>query len=187
MGLTLLGAGTVTLAASNTFTGDLAIDAGTVVLATNSALAASTNFIRLGDTSGSAGANLNLNGGNSLATKMNVRAGSTGTKIIANTSGSTGTATFGGNTYLDDNVTLYANAGGGIALSGSILDLKNQTLTVNGPGTCVISGGLTNSTGTGKLVVGSTGTTTLSGTNNFSGVTTVSRPIPAASSAAPAW
>jgi autotransporter-associated beta strand protein len=174
MGLTLVGAGTVTLAASNTFTGDLAIDAGTVTLATNNALAASTNFIRLGNTTGSTGANLNLNGGNFVATKMNVRAGSSGTKIIANSASTTGTATFGGNTYLDDNVTLYANSGGGITLSGSVLDLKNQTLTINGPGTCVISGGLTNSTGTGKLVINATGTTTLSGTNNFSGVTTLS-------------
>jgi fibronectin-binding autotransporter adhesin len=174
LALTLLGSGTVTLAATNTFTGDLSINAGTVLLATNSALPASTNFVRIGDTSGSAGANLNLNGGNNVSAPVNVRSGSSGTKIIANTSGTTGTATFAGGLYLDGDATLYANTGGNVALTGSTLDLKNQTLTVSGGGAAIISGPLTNSTGNGKLNLNGTGILTVFGLDTFAGSTTIS-------------
>ncbi len=173
LGLTLLGAGTTTLTASNTFTGDMTVNAGTLVLATNSALAAGANFIRLGDTAGSTGANLNLNGGNTVSTSINVRSGSSGGKIIANTSGTAGNATFAGGLYLDADVTLFANSTGGNTLSSSTLDLKNQTLTIDGTGSNVISGTLQQSTGSGKLVKNNTGALTLSGNNTFSGGTTL--------------
>ena len=176
LGLTQLGAGIVTLTASNTFTGDLAIDAGTVVLATNNAVAASTNFIRLGNTTGSSGAYLNLNGGSSLSTAINIRSGSTGGKIIANTAGTTGAATFAGNLYLDDNVTLYANTNSSLAgniLSGITLDIKSHTLYLDGPGTNLITGALTNSISGGSLVKNGPGTLTLANANTYSGTTTV--------------
>src|ERR1017187_4656879 len=176
LALSQLGSGTTTLTASNTFTGDMTVNAGTLLLATNNALANGGNFIRLGDTAGTAGANLNLNGGNSISTPINVRSGSSGTKIIANTSGSVGTATFGGNLFLDADATLFANAGGN-NLSGSTLDLKNQTLTIDGTGSNIISGALTNSTGAGKLVKNGTGTLYLSAANTFSGGTTLSNGI----------
>ncbi|HTB83549.1 MAG TPA: Ig-like domain repeat protein [Candidatus Sulfotelmatobacter sp.] len=163
---------TVIFAATNTYGGDTFVNAGTLRCATNNAITNST-FVRLGDVSGTVGANLNLDGGLNLAAKFNVRAGSSGTKIIANTSTTTGNATFTGNFFLDDNVTLFANTGGGNTLSGSTLDLKNQTLTVSGTGSNVISGTLTNSTGSGKLAISATGPTTLSGINYYAGGTTL--------------
>jgi fibronectin-binding autotransporter adhesin len=171
--LTLLGSGTTILNATNTFTGDTSINNGTLRLAVNSALANGGNFIRLGDVSGTAGANLNLNGTLTLATPINVRSGNSGTKIFANTAGSTGTATFTGNLFLDANATVFANIGGAIALSGSILDLKNQTLTVDGGGNTTISGPLTNSTGAGNLTKNGSGTLTLTGSNSYAGLTLI--------------
>ncbi|MDR3460669.1 MAG: YDG domain-containing protein [Verrucomicrobiae bacterium] len=173
LALSQLGSGTTTLRATNTFTGDLTVNAGTLVLATNSALANSTNFIRLGDTAGTTGANLNLNGGNTLATAINVRSGSSGGKIIANTSGTPGPATFGGNIFLDADVTLFANSTGGNLLSGATLDLKNQTLTADGTGSNYITGTLQNSTGNGNIIKKSAGTLTLTGNNTYAGTTTV--------------
>ena len=169
----LLGAGTARFTATNTYTGDTFINNGTLVLATNSALMNGGNFVRLGDTSGSAGAHLNLNGGNNLSTSINVRGGSSGTKIIANTSGTIGNAAFGGSLFLDADATLFANSTGGNTLSSATLDLKNQTLTVSGTGSNVISGVLQQSTGSGKLVKNNTGGLTLSGNNTFTGGTTL--------------
>ena len=179
LALSQLGSGTTTLTASNTFTGDMTVNAGTLVLATNSALANSTNFIRLGDTAATGiGANLNLNGGNNLSTAINVRSGSSGGKIIANTLGTPGTATFAGSVFLDNPVTIFANTnGGGLtsgnAFTGSIFDLKAQTLTVDGFGSNVISAPLTNSTGSGSLVKNGTGVLNLSGSNTYAGNTTI--------------
>ena len=150
---------------------------GTLRLTVNNATVAnSTSFIRLGDTAATgAGANLNLNGGNSMFTKLNVRSGSSGTKTIANTVGTVGAANYGTNIFLDDNLTLFANTGGGNILAGSTLDLKNQTLTVDGTGSNYITGTLTNSTGSGKLTKNGTGTLTLgsAGTNTYAGATTI--------------
>lgn len=155
-----------------TYSGDTFINNGTLRLAVSGA--APNTVLRLGDTSGSAGANLNLDGGASAANLVNVRSGSSGTKIIANTASTSGTATFSGNLFLDADATVFANTGGGVTLSGSTLDLKNQTLTVNGGGDTLISGPLSQSTGSGKLTKTGTGTLTLSGANTYSGATTVS-------------
>ena len=172
-----LGSGTTILTATNTYTGDTTVNAGTLRIATNSALANSGNFIRLGDTAGTTGANLNLNGGNNLSTPINVRSGSTGTKIIANTAGTAGAATFGGNLFLDADATLFANSTGGNILSGSTLDLKNQTLTIDGTGSNVISGTLQQSTGNGKLVKNNTGTLYMSAASSHTGGTTINAGI----------
>ncbi len=177
LAISQLGSGSTTLRATNTFTGDTTVNAGTLVLATNSALANGGNFIRLGDTAGTAGANLNLNGGNNLSTAINVRSGSTGGKIIASTAGTTGNATYGGSLFLDADVTVFANANSGVTLSGSTLDLKNQTLTIDGTGSNVISGSLQNSTGAGKLVKNNTGPLYLSSAGSYTGGTTINAGI----------
>jgi autotransporter-associated beta strand protein len=169
----LLASSTVVFAATNTYGGDTFVLAGTLRCATNNAIT-NSSFVRFGGTNGTLGANFNLDGGLSLGAKFNIRPGSSGTKIIANTSGTTGNATFSGNMFLDDNVTLFANTGGGNILSGPQLDLKNQTLTISGTGSNVISGTLTNSTGSGKLAITATGPTTLSGVNYYAGGTTLS-------------
>jgi len=163
---------TVIFAATNTYGGDTYINAGTLQCSTNNAVT-STTFIRIGNTSGTDGANLNLDGGLVLAAKMNVRNGSSGAKIIANTAATTGTATYSGNLFVDADFTLFANTGGGITLSGGTLDLKNQTMTVDGSGAATISGTLQNSTGNGNIVKKGAGTLALTGNNTYTGTTTV--------------
>lgn len=167
---------TVIFNATNTYTGDTFVNAGTLVIATNGALAG--QFVRLGDTAGSSGANLNLNGGNTATNAINVRSGSSGGKIIANTLGTPGVATYAGSVFLDNPVTIFANTnGGGLttgnAFTGALFDLKAQTLTVDGQGTNIISAPLTNSTGSGSLVKNGTGVLNLSGSNTYSGNTTI--------------
>ena len=147
--------------------GDVYICAGTLQMAMSNPLA--SGFIRVGDTSGSVGANLNLDGGYSATNQINVRSGSSGSKVIANTSGTSGTATFSGALYLDADATVYANSGGTVALTGSALDLKNQLLTVDGAGASTISGTLQNSTGSGRLTKTGAGTLTMSAINTFTG------------------
>jgi autotransporter-associated beta strand protein len=163
---------TVIFAATNTYGGDTYVNAGTLRCATNNAVT-NTTFIRLGDTSGTVGANLNLDGGLVMGAKINVRAGSSGAKVVANTTSTTGTATYSGNLFLDTNVTLFANSGGSVTLSGATLDLKNQTLTVDGTGSSTISGAMTNSTGSGKVIKNGTGSLTISGANTNSGGVTL--------------
>ncbi|TAK94072.1 MAG: hypothetical protein EPO07_17265 [Verrucomicrobia bacterium] len=163
----LNGAATARFTAANTFTGDAFINNGMIRLSVSSALASS--FLRLGDTSGSASANLNLDGGFTLSTAINVRSGSSGTKTIANTSGTSGTATFAGNLFLDADATAFANSSGSVTFSGVTLDLKNQTLTVDGSGNTTISRALTNSTGSGKLTKNGAGTLSLGSSNFFTG------------------
>ena len=171
--LVILQGATVVLQQAATYTGDTFANSGTLRLSANNALASGGNYLRLGDTANALSANLNLDGGLGLATPINVRSGNSGTMIIANTSGTSGTATYSGNLYLDHDVTLFANSSGTVALTGTNLDLKAQTLTVDGTGASTISGVLTNSTGSGKLTKNGTGVLTISGVNTYSGLTTL--------------
>lgn len=135
-----------------------------------------SDFIRIGDTSGSNPATLALTapGGQTVSTKINVRA-ATGLKSIraANTSGTT---TLSGNIFLDGDLTVTSeNAGATLTLSGTSIDLKARTLTVSGTGTTNITGNLQNPTVTdlGKLNKTGTGVLLLSGTNTYRGATTI--------------
>ena len=171
--LVILQGATVVLQQAATYTGDTFANSGTLRLSANNALANSGNYLRLGDAANALSANLNLDGGLGLATPINVRSGNSGTMIIANTSGTAGAATYSGNMYLDHDVTVFANSTGGNVLSGTAIDLKNQTLTMDGTGTNLISGVLTNSTGSGKLTKNGTGMLTINGVNNYTGGTTL--------------
>jgi len=173
--LAILEGATVVLNAVATFSGDTYVNNGTLRLSANNALVNSGNFVRLGDTTGAASAHLNLDGGFSLSTPINVRAGNSGVMTIGNTASTVRGATFGGNLYLDHDVTLYANSGGSSVLAGPTLDLKDQSLTADGGGTNFITGTLQQSTGQGKLTKNGTGRLFLAGSanNSYSGVTTV--------------
>lgn len=173
--LAILQGAKVIFTAAASYTGDTYVNNGTLRLSASSALANSGNYLRLGDTSGSAGANVSLDGGRSLSTPIQVRSGNSGVMTVGNTVGTAGSATFGGNLLLDHDVTLYADGSGSNVLSGTTLDLKNQTLTVDGPGGNYITGLLQNSTGSGMLIKNGTGKLTLgrATSNTYTGLTTV--------------
>lgn len=163
---------TVVLKAASTFSGNTYIDNGTLQASISGALPNSA--VNLGNTTGTTGGALNLDGGLTWnGQPTTVRSGSSGTKTIANTSGTSGTATYNNNLTLNDNATLYANASGAVTLSGSALDLQSHTLTVDGGGNSTISGTLQNTTGTGALVKNGSGTSTLNSANTYSGGTTI--------------
>ena len=167
--VTLSGTGTVIYAAANTFTGTNYIDNGTLLISLDSGDPLDCSEIKLGYTTGDDTLALDCSAGVTLDQGFNVRS-TGGTKSIHNIAG---TNTLSNNIYMDGDLTVRADAGS-IALAGSTLDLKNQTLTVSGDGHTIISGNLTDSTGSGKLTKTGEGTNTVSGNNSFVGATTIS-------------
>lgn len=162
---------TVVYNSAHTYTGDTYINAGTLQF--NSGASASSSTIRLGDTTGTAAATLAVASGATVNSTINVRSGSSGTKTI-NSLATSGTATVSGSIYLDAATTATSASGGTLSFTGATFDIKGQTLTVNGAGNTSISGSLQNSTGSGALVKSGNGTLTLSGSNTYTGNTTVS-------------
>ena len=167
-------ASNVIFKAANTYTGDTFVNAGTLQFQTVGSSASSV--IRVGNISGTDTATLSLSeptGGQTIGSTVVIRAGSSGVKTVKATNTS-GTNTYSGNFFLDADVTISADsAGGTLTLSGTTLDLKNQTMTVTGSGNTNISGTLQQSTGSGKLVKSGTGLLALSATNSYTGSTTI--------------
>lgn len=174
--LVINNASNVAFEAANTYSGDTFVNAGTLQFRSGGSAASTT--LRIGNTSGTAPATLSLvnaTGGQSLGNTIVVRPGSSGAKTIKSTNTS-GTNTLSGNVFLDADVTVSSdNAGGTLALTGTTIDLKNQTMTLTGSGDTTISGNLQNPTvgETGKLTKSGTGVLTLSGTNTYRGATTI--------------
>ena len=81
---------------------------------------------------------------------------------------STGTVSFSGAVTASSTLTIN-NSTGGLAFTGGVTVSTGNLTVANGGGSVAMTG----VTGVGGLVVGGTGTTTLSGTNNYSGNTTV--------------
>jgi outer membrane autotransporter protein len=94
---------------------------------------------------------------------------------IINNSASVQTISFGGTGITLGGAQTW-NSGvvvGGSLVVGSAVDLAGQALTVDGTNNTTISGAISDSGGGGALVKNGTGTLLLSGTNSFTGTTTV--------------
>ena len=142
-GLKLIGPGLVRFNNSNNdYSGGTEINAGTLWLAASGTVGNGTIF--LGDTSGSANAELRMStSGTNIGNAMEVRAGSSGTKTLANRS--TNTVTYSGNITANDNLAiLFAGATGG------------SSFTVSGAGNSIASGKIVSfdvsATGTGGSI-----------------------------------
>lgn len=182
-GLTKVGAGIFTLSGSNTYTGATTISAGTIEAANSAALgnnstvtvaaAGTLNLstgLTVGSLAGSGAVTLNANtlsaGGNDTSTSYSGVLSGTG----ALSKQGTGTTTLAG-------VNTYA---GGTTVSGGILQgttaslqgniINNAALTFDQTTTGTYGGILS---GTGSITKSNTGTVTLSGSNTYSGVTTI--------------
>jgi autotransporter-associated beta strand protein len=106
--------------------------------------------------------------------------------LAVNSQNTSNTNTLSGHVALDSNLTITQAAGGTLAITQAFsdpgtfktgTDIKGNTLTLAGSGSTSLinlSGDIYNSTGSGKVVVGGTGTVAFSGTNTYGGTTTVS-------------
>jgi fibronectin-binding autotransporter adhesin len=158
LGLVLNQAGLTQITGSNTFTGGVTINSGTVQLGNASAFNSTTpNTLTFG--SASTG-DLQLNGNSIAVASLNTNATTPGTTIVENASATAATLTVkatGQNTFAG---TVQDGTGGG-ALS----------LALSGTGSLNLSGTISTS---GSVTVGSGTTLTESGTDTSTGATSVS-------------
>jgi hypothetical protein len=128
----------------------------------------------------------NAAGGQTFGGVINSVLNNTSGALAVNSQNTSNTNTLSGHVALDSNLTITQAAGGTLAITQQFTDpgvfktgtdIKGNTLTLTGGGSTSLinlSGDIYNSTGSGKVVVGGTGTVVFSGTNTYGGTTTVS-------------
>lgn len=173
-GIIKTGSGTVEFQGTSTYSGETYIKAGTVTFNNGTA---NSSTIRVGDDGNGSGpaATVNISSASAVGSVVNTRPGSSATRTISGTNATGTTASYTGNVFMDSSATITSTtAGANLAFSGTSLQMKGNTLTVNGAGNVSISNQLDNTGGTGNLLMAGSGTLTLSNTNNtYTGTTTV--------------
>jgi len=175
------GTGTLTLNGSgSTFDGTTTVNAGTLVVGANApsgangALGNATSAVLLGNTSGSDNAALLTGGAVTVGRAVTVQSGSSGTATIGgNTANS---STFSGAISLNKNASISQVSGGTLNVTGGITsgNAGTKTLTVNNAGTVTVSGtAIANGSGSVALVKQGSGTLNLNVANTYSGGTTL--------------
>ena len=154
-GLTKTGAGTLTLTALSTYTGTTNINQGNVVLRNASALG------------GSGG--VNLASGAELQLENNITTASYALNFGGTLRNNSGANSFAGNSTLIGSGNMVSDAGT-LTVSGAVT-LGGNALAISGAGDSQFSGAIS---GDGSITKSGAGTTTISGSNIFTGVTTVS-------------
>ncbi|WP_422002082.1 autotransporter outer membrane beta-barrel domain-containing protein [Reyranella sp.] len=162
--LTKSGADTLTLTAANTYDGATVVAAGTLAIGNAGALGSVAN-----GTTVLGGATLQLQGGIAVGLETLTLAGSGASNGGALRSAS-GDNSFAGAIALSSAARINSDAGT-LTLSGNIAG-AGQALTIGGAGNTVISGII--GTATGTLTKDGTGVLTLTGSNTYSGTTTIS-------------
>ncbi len=164
--LTKLGAGTLTLTGSNTYTGGTTVSAGVLNIQNATALGTTAT-----GTSVSNGATLQIQGGITVGAEALTLNGGNASGQAGALVNVSGTNTYGGAITIASSSTIAATAGSILNLTGGII--KNATtLTLSG-GTINISGtGISGSSAHSDLIV-SGSTVTLSATNTYNGPTTI--------------
>lgn len=175
------GAGTVTLAASNSFTGFLTITAGAVRAANSSALGSATGTVVAG---GNAVASLEFDGGITVADQIQLVMHNQTNAPHAQIWNASGTNITAGHILLNSGGARWdiGSAAGRLLIGRGISNIALgtatwRTLHLHGPGAGQIDGGMTdNAAGTDKLNIAIvSGDWTLGGSNKtYTGATTVS-------------
>ena len=181
--VTANGPGTVILTAANTYTGGTTISGGTLQLGNGGTTGSITGNITDNGT-------LNLNRTDAVLTLTGNISG-TGSVIQAGTGSSTlsGNNTYTGATTVSAGILILTgteNGSNGTTISAGTLQLGNATTTGSITGNITDNGVLQfsrtdaglnlagNINGTGSVIQAGTGSSALSGTNTYNGVTTVS-------------
>jgi len=169
-----IGIGINILAGNNTYTGNTAVGAGILRV---------TNDNGLGSTVG--GTEVRPNGQLQLAGNITIGAealslnGSSPPATVASLLNISGNNTYGGNITLV-NARRIDSDSGTLTLSGNVIAVAgdfNAHLTLGGAGNIAVTGNIENATSTRNLIKDGTGIATLSGSNSYTGATTVSNGI----------
>jgi autotransporter-associated beta strand protein len=172
--LTKSGAGTLTLANANTFTGDTTVSAGILNIRNSASLGAVS-----GNTIVNTNGELQLQGGITVAAGETLSLTGTG----AGGTGSAALRNISGNNAWTDAITLQDVTGvvrinsdadtltlGAISETGN----RNKILTIGGAGNVTVTGVISGGGSDTSVVKDGTGTLTLANSNTYSGTTTVS-------------
>lgn len=180
--ITKYGLGPLWLMGVNTYTGTTTIESGMLKATGAASLGAATSAIQLGTAntiSSNLSATLRLNGAVSLTRDIIVgasNASTTGTYTIDSDNGATA-VNISGNIILNQNVTLYGFTSTGFNISGNITSGSSgtQVATFGGGSNYVaVTGVIGGGTGTLDVVKAGGGALRLSGTNTYTGNTTIS-------------
>src|SRR5271165_1574649 len=186
------GTGSSTLSGVNSYSGVTTVSAGTLLAGSSTALSSASNFTvtSILDLGGFSNAIGSLAGGGPVTNTgaaANLSAGGDGASttfsgVLQNGTGTLALTKSGTGTFILTGANLYA---GGTTISAGVLQLGNGTATGSVLGGIIDNGvlqfnrsdaGLILSgaiSGTGSVLQAGSGTVTLSGTNVYSGVTTV--------------
>ena len=175
--LTFAGTGTTTVSNANAYTGNtyLGTGQGPAVVRVNASQPFGTTGTVTFDLAGNGStARLELAGGRTVPNNLTVPGRNNASVAIENVSGAnallgTITAAGGGGQY-----TVQSDAGT-LTLAGGLTTTAagNRTFTLTGAGDGVVSGAITNGTGTVAVTKAGAGTWTLSGNNAYAGPTNV--------------
>jgi autotransporter-associated beta strand protein len=176
LGLWKQGAGTLTVAGSNSYTDTTTIGTGggAAVLRAAATSALGTGLIDFDSVGNASTARLELAGGISLANSaVTIRGRNNASAAILNVSGSNTlnapiSVTVGGGTYIFQSDSGTLNLGGGISATGGA-----RLLTFTGSGDGILGGAISNGGGTIAIAKSGTGTWTLAGTSTYTGTTAV--------------
>jgi autotransporter-associated beta strand protein len=166
-GFSKTGAGTLSLNATNSYTGNTTVSAGILNLANGSALGSTAN-----GTTVASGGQLRLGGVTVGNETLTISGSGAGASAGALRSGS-GSNTYQGKVTLGANATIFSGSGTSMTLdvaSGDAINLASYTLTVDGAGNHTVSDAIV---GTGGLTKAGSGYTTLSAANSYSGATDI--------------
>jgi autotransporter-associated beta strand protein len=173
-GLIKEGASALALAGANNYTGTTAVNAGTLALANGSGLGSTE-----AGTTVASGAQLRFSTDTTVSSGFTVGNEALTISGPGVNNGGALRNVFGNNTY-QGKITLAADAtigsAGGYSLtldvaSGNAIEAADRNLTIDGAGATVVNDGI--NLGTGGIVKTGSGITTLSGSNSYSGTTTV--------------
>ena len=162
--LTKLGAGTTTLTGANTYSGTTTISAGVLQVGSGGTVGT------LGSGSVTNNAGLIFNRSDAITVANDISGTGTLTKTGAGTMTLTGANTYSGTTTISAGILQVGN-GGTTGTLGSGAITNNAALRINRSDAFTLG---QNISGTGTLTQFGAGTTTLTGTNTYSGVTTIS-------------